>query len=175
MADALASGWELPPFQQLGNALVTEDTSTGEKLVLVKPLTFMNLSGAALVPFLKIPEFTPERDLLIITDDFAIPLGTFRLRASGSSGGHHGLQNIEQTLGSQSYARLRVGIGPLPAGGGKWSDFVLAPFSPAELDKLSDLLPEIADAIDCWLNEGIEVAMSRFNRKHRPDEEPTEE
>jgi peptidyl-tRNA hydrolase, PTH1 family len=168
VADALVSGWELPPFQQLGNALVTEDTSASEKLVLVKPLTFMNLSGAALEPFLKVPEFKAERDLLVITDDFAIPLGTFRLRAGGSSGGHNGLQHIEETLASQSYARLRVGIGPLPPGGGKWSDFVLAPFSPAELDTLGELLPEIADAIDCWLNEGIEVAMSQFNRKNQP-------
>jgi PTH1 family peptidyl-tRNA hydrolase len=133
--------------------------------VVVKPLTFMNGSGAALAPFLDVPGFLAERDLLVISDDFSIPLGTFRLRASGSSGGHNGLASIERVLGSQNYARLRVGIGPLPPGKSGWTDFVLSPFRAAELDALSELLPDIADAIDCWANEGIEIAMSRFNKK----------
>jgi PTH1 family peptidyl-tRNA hydrolase len=97
------------------------------------------------------------------------------LRASGSSGGHNGLKSIEEKLGSPSYARLRVGIGPLPPGEGSWSDHVLSPFSRAELDQLSELLPDIADAVDCWLNQGIETAMTQFNRKSRSGEEPAEE
>ena len=165
MADALVSGWELPPFTQAGNALVTGGSFETDTLKIVKPLTFMNLSGAALGPFIETPGFDPSRDLLVVTDDFAIPLGTFRLRGSGSSGGHHGLASIENALASPDYARLRIGIGPLPPGGGQWSDFVLSPFKPAELDSLTELLPELADAIDCWMTEGIEVAMSRFNRK----------
>ncbi len=171
MLDALVGGWELPPFRQAGKALVTEADMGSESLVLAKPLTFMNLSGDALPPFLGSPDFTPARDLLVICDDFAIPLGTFRLRGSGSSGGHNGLQSIEQALGAQDYARLRVGIGPLPPGdSSEWKNFVLSPFAPPELDTLSDLLPDVADAIECWAVDGIETAMSKFNRRVAPGE-----
>jgi PTH1 family peptidyl-tRNA hydrolase len=170
VADALAAGWELPPFRPVGNALVTEGSLGPDKLVLVKPQTYMNLSGAALEPFRGSADFAPEQDLLVISDDFAIPLGTFRLRAAGSSGGHHGLASIEQALGSQTYPRLRVGIGPLPPGGTSTRDFVLGRFAPEELDRLGDLLPDIADAVETWLTEGIEVAMSRSNKRNTPDE-----
>jgi len=171
VADALVQGWELPAFQPAGNSVVSRASSEGEELFVVKPLTFMNLSGEALHTFLDTPEFVPSRDLLVISDDFAIPLGTFRLRGAGSSGGHNGLQSIERAVGSQDYARLRVGIGPLPEGRSGWSDFVLSPFSNQELNTLSDLLPDIADAIDCWMSEGIEVAMSRFNKRVTPEED----
>jgi peptidyl-tRNA hydrolase, PTH1 family len=170
VADALVAGWELPPFRQAGNALVTEGSLGSDRLVLVKPLTYMNLSGAALEPFRGSADFFPERDLLVISDDFAIPLGTFRLRAAGSSGGHNGLASVEQALNSQAYPRLRVGIGPLPPGGPSTRDFVLGRFAPEELDKLGDLLPDIADAVETWLTEGIELAMSRSNKRTTPNE-----
>src|ERR1043165_4228458 len=84
VADALVQGWELPAFPPAGNSVVSRAASEGEELVVVKPLTFMNLSGEALHPFLDTPDFVPSRDLLVISDDFAIPLGTFRLRGAGS-------------------------------------------------------------------------------------------
>lgn len=163
MADVLAQRWELPSFRPAGRALVTEGTGR-QRVVIAKPLTWMNLSGEALAPFLAHPDFVPARDLLVISDDFAIPLGTFRLRAAGSSGGHNGLESIEQTLGSADYPRLRVGIGPVPPGT-DWADFVLAPWSPSELDQLSDVMPDVLEAVECWVDDGIEMAMSRFNRR----------
>ena len=133
--------------------------------MVVKPQTYMNRSGQALVPLLAEPGFEPARDLLILVDDFAIPLGTFRLRAQGSAGGHNGLRSVEETLGSMQYARLRIGIGPIPAGTQDTADFVLEPFEREELAALAELLPDLVDAAECWLAEGIEQAMVRFNRK----------
>lgn len=133
--------------------------------MVVKPQTYMNRSGLALAPLLAEPGFDPARDLLILVDDFAIPLGTFRLRAQGSAGGHNGLRSVEETVGSMQYARLRIGIGPIPAGTSDTADFVLEPFEREELAELAELLPDLVDAVECWLAEGIEQAMVRFNRK----------
>ena len=123
----------------------------GVPVRLLKPTTFMNRSGAALASLRADPTFTAERDLLVLVDDFQIPLGTFRLRTDGSAGGHNGLKSIEGALQSQQYARLRIGVGPLPEGTGDWADYVLAPFEPEELDQLRDLMPQMIEAVDKWL------------------------
>lgn len=140
-------------------------TVAGGTVALLKPRTYMNDSGAALQPLLADPAFAPDRDLLVLVDDVALPLGTFRLRARGSAGGHHGLESVEAALGSQEYARLRIGIGPAPAGPGDLAAFVLAPFTGAEVTTLKDLLPLLAEAVECWLTDGIETAMHRFNKR----------
>jgi peptidyl-tRNA hydrolase, PTH1 family len=111
----------------------------------------MNRSGTALASLRADPSFTPSRDLLILVDDFQIPLGTFRLRPEGSAGGHNGLKSIEGALQSQQYARLRVGVGPLPDGTGDWSDYVLNPFEPEELEQVTALLPQMIEAVEQWL------------------------
>ena len=95
-------------------------------------------------------------DLLIVVDDFNIPLGTYRLRPSGSAGGHNGLKSIEAALQSQEYARLRVGIGPLPAGE-PWEDFVLGPFDDAEREQADGLMPDLLRAVDDWLRQPATV------------------
>jgi PTH1 family peptidyl-tRNA hydrolase len=123
---------------------------------VLKPTTYMNRSGAAVAPLRADPAFDPARDLLILVDDFQIPTGTFRLRAGGSAGGHNGLKSIEGALQSQQYARLRIGVGPLPEGAGDWSDYVLAPFDPEQLEQIDALTPDMVDAVDRWLREGIE-------------------
>ncbi len=124
----------------------------------------MNRSGAAIAPLRSLPEFDPSRDLLVLVDDVALPLGRFRLRGAGSAGGHNGLKSIEAVLQRQDYARLRIGIGPVPPGLEELSDFVLARFSPEERSALDDLLDPMADSVECWLAEGVERAMSLFNR-----------
>lgn len=137
-----------------------------ERAAVVRPNTYMNLSGQALSPLRYFPDtFDFTRHLLIVTDDFALPHGSFRLRPSGSAGGHNGLVSVEQALGSDQYARLRVGVGPLPPGVGDWAEFVLAPFTTDEQRVLEDLIPTIADAVECWVQDGIEAAMTRYNRK----------
>ena len=111
----------------------------------------MNRSGAALASLRADATFVPARDLLILVDDFQIPLGTFRLRPDGSAGGHNGLKSIEGSLQSQQYARLRIGVGPLPEGTGDWADYVLAPFEPEQLEQLDALMPEMIAAVAKWL------------------------
>ncbi len=123
----------------------------GVPVRILKPTTFMNRSGAALASLRADPAFTPSRDLLILVDDFQIPLGTFRLRSDGSAGGHNGLKSIEGALQSQQYARLRVGVGPLPEGVSDWADYVLAPFEPDQVEQINALMPQMIEAVDKWL------------------------
>ena len=118
---------------------------------VLKPTTYMNRSGAALASLRADPAFNPAKDLLILVDDFAIPSGTFRLRTEGSAGGHNGLKSLEGALQSQAFARLRVGVGPLPEGTGDWAEYVLAPFEPEQVEQIEALLPEMVDAVDRWL------------------------
>jgi PTH1 family peptidyl-tRNA hydrolase len=131
----------------------------------------MNLSGDAISPLLASSTFDPSRDLLVVVDDIALPLGSFRLRARGSAGGHNGLQSIEDALGTDQYARLRIGIGPVPDWIDDTADYVLESFDRDELATLADLLPTLADAVECWLVDGIEPAMNRFNRRGTGDGE----
>lgn len=163
LADALRGRWRLPRFKHAGPAEITGGTVHGEDIILVKPQTYMNASGAAVQP-LVVRGLIPEEELLVVTDDHALPLGTLRLRARGSSGGHNGLESVETALGTREYARLRIGVGPLPenvAG----ADWVLSTFTPSERGTIDELMPTLADAVECWITEGIETAMNRFNRK----------
>ena len=151
LADAVAAHWRLLPFRRAERARATEGTVAGVPVRILKPTTFMNRSGAALASLRADPAFTPSRDLLILVDDFQIPLGTFRLRTDGSAGGHNGLKSIEGALQSQQYARLRIGVGPLPEGVTDWADYVLAPFEPDQVEQINALLPQMIEAVDKWL------------------------
>ncbi len=151
LADAVAAHWQLPPFRRAERARATEGSVAGVPVRVLKPTTFMNRSGAALASLRADASFDPTRDLLILVDDFQIPLGTFRFRPDGSAGGHNGLKSIEGALQSQQYARLRVGVGPLPEGTGDWADYVLAPFEPVQLEEVQALMPQMIEAVAQWL------------------------
>jgi PTH1 family peptidyl-tRNA hydrolase len=125
----------------------------------------MNRSGAALATLRASEVFDPSRDLLVLVDDVALDVGRFRLRGAGSAGGHNGLKSVEGVLRRQDYARLRIGVGPRPMQGDDLADFVLDRFTPQELEALDALLDPMASAVECWLDEGIERAMNRFNKK----------
>lgn len=140
----------------------------GQDVQLVKPTTYMNRSGAALASLRVFPEFDASRDLLVLVDDVALPVGRYRLRGAGSAGGHNGLKSIEAALRQQDYARLRIGVGPQPEGAVDLSDHVLGEFAQDEWDTLMTLLDPMAEAVECWLAEGIERAMNRFNREPGP-------
>jgi PTH1 family peptidyl-tRNA hydrolase len=124
----------------------------------------MNRSGAVLAPLRALADFDPARDLLVLVDDVALDLGRFRLRGAGSAGGHNGLKSVEGVLLRQDYARLRIGVGPRPMDYDDLADYVLDGFTPEERATLEALLDPMAEAVECWLVEGIEKAMSRFNR-----------
>jgi PTH1 family peptidyl-tRNA hydrolase len=161
----------LPRFTRDGRAKATSGATPHGIVHLLKPQTFMNNSGAVLSG-LRAP--APEAaldDLLVLVDDFALTVGTFRLRASGSAGGHNGLKSIEATVGTRHYARLRIGIGPLPRGLDGWRDYVLEPMPRAERRDVEALLPDMCEAVVCWMSEGITAAMARFNRRTPAPEE----
>jgi PTH1 family peptidyl-tRNA hydrolase len=158
------SRWRLGPLRRDGRARVAEGSRNGRPVRILLPTTYMNRSGAALAPLLDLPGFDPARDLLLLVDDVALPVGRFRLRGAGSAGGHNGLKSIEGALRRQDYARLRIGVGPAPAGLDDLADFVLAEFDRDEREALDTLLPTMAESVECWFEEGIERAMTRFNR-----------
>src|SRR5438270_926285 len=152
--DLHIASWGFPPFRRGERARVSEGSVAGVGVRVLKPTTYMNRSGAALASLRADPAFNPATDLLVLVDDFQIPCGTFRLRADGSSGGHQGLKGIEGVLQSEAYARLRIGVGPLPEGSGDWSDYVLAPFTPEQVEQVEALLPQMVDAVTKWVKEG---------------------
>jgi peptidyl-tRNA hydrolase, PTH1 family len=146
---------------------VAEGSRGGVPVRVLKPQTFMNRSGAVLAPLRAIETFDPAADLLVLVDDVDFDVGRFKLRGAGSAGGHNGLKSIEGTLRRQDYARLRIGVGPRPMGQDDLADFVLDRFTPEERATLDALLDPMAEAVECWLEEGIERAMNRFNRIER--------
>ena len=164
LADHLAHRWSLPPFRRGERARETGGTVGGVQVRLLKPTTYMNRSGAALAPFRNDPAFDPARDLLILVDEVALTVGRFRLRGAGSAGGHNGLKSVEGALQRQDYARLRIGVGPKPPELDDLADYVLADFLPEERESVGALLDPMAEAVECWLAEGVEIAMTRFNR-----------
>jgi len=150
----VAAKWGLPPFRRGERAVATSGEVDGIAVRILKPTTYMNRSGAALASLRADPTFDAAHDLLILVDDFNIPGGTFRLRADGSAGGHNGLKSIEGALQSQQYARLRIGVGPLPPDIA-WEDYVLAPFTEAEREQLEDQKSKLLDAVAGWVREGV--------------------
>lgn len=164
LVDSLRQAWGFPAFVKEGRARISVSRWRDQDVRLIKPHTYMNRSGAAVTPHRADPDFEPSRDLLVLVDDVAVPLGRFRLRATGSAGGHNGLRSIEGALMSPEYARLRIGVGPKPDDWDDLADFVLDPFEPQETETLDAALPTMVEAVDCWLVEGIDPAMNRFNR-----------
>ncbi|MCU0625829.1 MAG: aminoacyl-tRNA hydrolase [Gemmatimonadaceae bacterium] len=163
--DALARRWGADTFRKDGQSLVATARVGSEVVKLVKPQTYMNASGNALVTYLRKPDFDAARDLLVVVDEVALPLAALRLRADGSAGGHNGLKSVQQHVGSGRYPRLRIGVAPLHprAAVGDLADFVLSPFGREESAFVEAQLPRMADACECWVRDGIITAMNRFN------------
>jgi PTH1 family peptidyl-tRNA hydrolase len=163
LLEALAGRWRAAwKLEKKFHASVASAERNGRAVVLSRPQTFMNASGeavGALVKFYRVP----LARLLVAVDDADLPLGEIRLRARGSSGGHHGLESIEQHAGSREFARLRIGIGRTTDGRREITDHVLAPFAAAESAVVEQVLTAAAAQAECWLDDGIEMAMNRFN------------
>jgi PTH1 family peptidyl-tRNA hydrolase len=163
MLDRLAHDWGFGSFRQEGPALVSAGHVGDQAVVLVKPLTWMNRSGAALLPFLARPGMDPATDLLVVVDDATREVGGVRFRPGGSAGGHNGLRSIEGILGSRDYPRLRIGVGRPPSGQ-DLAAWVLSAMEPEDEDTVLHLLSELVPAAETWIAEGIQAAMDRFNR-----------
>jgi peptidyl-tRNA hydrolase, PTH1 family len=164
LADRLAARWQLGQFRRGERAREARGTWQDVPVRVLKPQTYMNRSGAAIAPLRALPDFDPSQQLLILVDDVALPVGKFRLRGAGSAGGHNGLKSIEGVLQRQDYARLRIGVGPAPPGLDDLADFVLDEFTSEERGVITDLLDPMSEAVESWIENGIEKAMNQFNR-----------
>jgi len=161
VVDYLAAAPGVGPFRSKFQALIAEAKEAGEPVLLVKPETFMNLSGRAVRQIVDFYKLTPATDLLVISDDFNLPLGKLRARAKGSHGGQNGLRNIQEQLGNDEYPRLRIGVGQPSEG--QAVDFVLSRFKPGERKAVEDTIAKAAEAVVIWLKSGLDAAMNRAN------------
>ena len=143
------------------HAQTASGTMLGKRVLLAKPMTYMNASGDAVQPLVSFYKIEPDH-ILIVGDDIDIPLGTLRLRKAGSSGGQNGLKHILQRLGTQEIARARFGVGR-PPGHKEAADHVLAPFKGDEAILAVEVTDRAVQAVEAWLTDGIELAMSRYN------------
>jgi len=165
VVDLLADRWGLTGQGRVrdGAALleVRRDEPIG-RVLLVKPMRYMNLSGGPLKAALRQTDADVSEDLLVVTDDVDLPLGRVRLRREGSAGGHNGLRSIIASFGTDAFARLRVGIAR-PDGSREMVNHVLATFKPDERELADEMVQVAADAVERWLTDGIEAAMNEFN------------
>jgi PTH1 family peptidyl-tRNA hydrolase len=140
---------------------VIEAAIAGERVLLLWPQTLMNRSGQSVQPAVDFYKLDLA-DLLVVCDDFNLPLGTLRFRSQGSAGGNNGLDDVICRLGTEEFSRLRIGIGPVPE---HWdpADFVLGRFAAAERRQIDQSIVRAADGVECWVGEGINESMNRFN------------
>ena len=162
VVDALADRLDIPVQRLKYKALTNTAVISGEKVLLMKPVTFMNLSGEAVeqaASFYKVP---PER-ILVISDEVALPPGKLRVRPSGSAGGHNGLKNIIAHLHSDQFPRIRVGVGQKPHPDYDMADWVLGRPQGEDRKAIDDAVSRAAQAVECVVREGTERAMNKFN------------
>ena len=163
VVERLAKRWQASwSADEKFNSRLAHAEHASRRVLLCEPETYMNQSGAAVG---KLAEYfrVPPGHLLVVLDDADLPFGEIRLRPRGSSGGHHGLESIEQRLGTREYARLRIGIGRTASAVREITNHVLGQFSAEEAALLRKILDRAGDQVECWLREGIARAMSQFN------------
>lgn len=170
--DRLARRHAAPGTVARGNfhGAVVDAAIDGERIVLLKPGTYMNRSGLAVADAARFYKLDPATELLVIVDDAALACGLIRIRGEGSSGGHNGLADIEEKLATTTYARLRIGIdppGPVPQ-----KEYVLGRFRPDQLAAIAPALEDAVHAAECWATRGTTEAMNRFNRRNPSPIEP---
>ena len=164
LVEKLAAQWKADwANERKFTARMAKTERNGKRVLLCEPQTFMNLSGetvGAVTDFYHLP----AGQVMVAVDDADLPFGEIRLRPSGSSGGHHGLESIEQHLGTREFARLRIGIGRKDSVR-QITNHVLGKFEAGESEMLEKVLGRAAGQVECWLNEGLPKAMSQFNGK----------
>ena len=162
-AETLAERWRVGwSLEKKFQARVARADLGERRVVLCEPQTYMNLSGEAVRAVLGFYR-VPVARLLVLVDDADLPFGEIRLRARGSSGGHHGLDSVAEHVGTTDYARLKIGIGQRRDGPRQITGFVLSPFAGEEKKTLGKILARVADQAECWMAEGVERAMNKFN------------
>lgn len=160
--DYLSYKWDFSfKFESKFNGETAKINHEGEQILLLKPHTFMNLSGQSLISIMNFYKIE-RQDVLVVYDDIALPIGSLRFRAKGSDGGHNGIKSIIQTLsGNNSFDRLKLGIGPQPALPSEV--YVLQNFTPDQLKEIKPVLQNAQEAVESYLKEGLVLAQSKFN------------
>lgn len=161
--DELCKRWGLSLNKEKFKGIYGMGTINGEKVILLKPLTYMNLSGESIRPLLDYYEI-PLEDLIVIYDDLDLPTGKIRLRTKGSAGGHNGIKSSIQHLGTQDFKRLRIGI-DRPKNGMQVVDYVLGVFSKDEQPQIEGAIKDATDACEAWLSRSFLEVMNEFNQK----------
>ena len=160
--DELAERKQIPVQRLKHRALTNTVELAGVKVLLMKPVTYMNLSGEAVGEAARFYKIPPER-VLVISDDVSLPLGKLRIRKSGSAGGHNGLKSIIQHLGTEAFPRLKIGVGGKPHPDYDMADWVLSRFTGEDKQVMDETVRRAADAVECFLKDGPDRAMGKFN------------
>lgn len=160
--DELIERHRIPQGGIAHKAMYGKGMIAGEKVLAVKPLTYMNLSGEAIREYVNYYKMDPETELIVIYDDIDLDPGQIRIRKKGSAGGHNGIKSIIAQIGTQNFYRIKVGVGAKPKG---WdlADYVLGRFSPEERELVDKAICDAADAVEMILKDGIEAAMNHYN------------
>ncbi|WP_233581291.1 aminoacyl-tRNA hydrolase [Acidipila sp. EB88] len=163
--DRIAEAAGIPISNRRGRALTARVQVGGREVVLAKPETWMNLSGESVAALLRELDAKPEQDLLVLYDELALPLGTVRVRPGGSSGGHNGAKSINALVGTERWARIRIGVGPDGeiGKGRRGADYLLQPMRRMELNLLGEALDRAAQAVAIVATEGVAAAMNKIN------------
>lgn len=162
--DALADKYGISISEKKHKALCGSGVIEGNKVVLVKPQTFMNLSGESVRSIMDFYKIDPEEDMLVIYDDISLAPGNIRIRKKGSAGGHNGIKSIIAHAGTQNFMRVKVGVGEKPSG---WdlADYVLGHFTDEDNVKLKEIMPDIIQAVTLMVQGDVDKAMNDFNAK----------
>lgn len=164
MIDALADKYQIRVMDVKHKAMTGKGMIGGQKVILAKPLTFMNLSGESIRQLADYYKADPETEIVIISDDISLPPGFIRVRKKGSAGGHNGLKNIIQHLGTEGFARIRIGVGEKPKGY-DLADYVLGHFSKEEQPLMKEGIEKAIGALEMILAGDIDKAMNKYNKK----------
>ncbi len=167
LGDHLFKQWQFEAWKKDGQSKVAQGHLTGvkETVRLIKPQTYMNLSGGVLVQYARRPFWSAATDLMVLVDEAAIPTGTWRIRAEGGTSGHNGMKSIQQALGNQQYPRLRIGVGdPERAPGGPLKDYVLGAVGKRDTEAIRALFPVMSEAVEAWVRSGIKGALDVQSR-----------
>ncbi|MBE5855203.1 MAG: aminoacyl-tRNA hydrolase [Lachnospiraceae bacterium] len=168
LIDVLAERYQIGVNESKFQGLYGKGIIEGEKVILVKPLTYMNLSGICIQEVLHYFKCDPKTDLIVISDDISLPEGMIRIRKKGSAGGHNGLKNIIAQVGTDEFARIRIGVGDKPKNG-DLVNHVLGHFTKEARAQVEQGLENAADAIALAVRENMDAAMNQFNKKKSDD------
>ena len=161
--DELVDRWHIGGPDRFGKSMIGKGRIGDRKVILVKPMTYMNLSGEAVQEIVHYYKADPSRDLVVISDDIDLETGHLRIRKKGSAGSHNGLKNIVQHLGTGDFPRIRIGVGAKPDPSFDLADYVLGHFTSEEKKVMEEAVGKAAEAVACMVSDGVDIAMNRYN------------